>query len=110
MPHQRTERLSAPHRCQWGGESNPLPNTSSELLTPCGENLPPNNAVIDIDGVCCSHFNFLETCFQACQKPGYSDQRSKSLFPCKTTSLGLALMEEEICGFGKRFIQGTYLN
>lgn len=87
-----------------------MPNTSSELLTPCGENLPPNNAVIDIDGVCCSHFNFLETCFQACQKPGYSDQRSKSLFPCKTTSLGLALMEEEICGFGKRFIQGTYLN
>lgn len=106
----KEQRLSAPHRCQWGGESNPLPNTSSELLAPCGENLPPNNAVIDIDGVCCSHCNFLETCFQDCEKPGYSDQRSKPLFPCKTISLGLFLMWEEICGFGKIFIQDTYIN
>lgn len=76
-PTEVYREMSASHQCEWGGGSNPLPNTSSELLTPCGENLAHNNAVIDIDGACCSHFIFLDTCFQGCEKPGYSDQRSK---------------------------------
>jgi len=76
-PTKVYREMSASHHGDWGGESSPLPNVSSELLTPCGENLPRNNAVIDIDGACCSHFIFSNTCFQGCEKPGYSDQRLK---------------------------------
>lgn len=104
------EQRDCQHHIAASGEENQTLCQIHQLLAPCGENLPPNNAVIDIDGVCCSHCNFLETCFQDCEKPGYSDQRSKPLFPCKTISLGLFLMWEEICGFGKIFIQDTYIN
>lgn len=69
--------MPAPPRCWQGEESSPLPSASSELLTPCGGNLPHNNAVIDIDGARCSHFIFSDACFQGCEKSGCGDQRSK---------------------------------
>lgn len=63
----KCREISASHHCCWGGGSSPVPTTSSELLTLCGENSPPNNAIIDTDGACSSLFIFSDTCFLGCE-------------------------------------------